>query len=128
MKKIQKDALRKLDKVVNGKMDENEFREEIQSTNLDEENEEAESTLLDKQKIENQVSDDLNRTQDEAVSVWNGVSRYDTMNLQKELAKSIQKLLDATEMDDVDSTLEDVKKLVEDSNIPNLLKPCVFVQ
>ena len=119
-------ALRKLDKVVNGKMDENEFREEIQSTNLDEENEEAESTLLDKQKIENQVSDDLNRTQDEAVSVWNGVSRYDTMNLQKELAKSIQKLLDATEMDDVDSTLEDVKKLVEDSNIPELTETMRF--
>lgn len=119
-------ALRKLDKVVNGKMDEDEFREEIQSTNLDEENEEAESTLLDKQKIENQMSDDLNRTQDEAVSVWNGVSRYDTMNLQKELAKSIQKLLDATEMDDVDSTLEDVKKLVEDSNIPELTETMRF--
>ena len=62
----------------------------------------------------------------EATPVWNGVSRYDTMNLQKELAKSIQKLLEATEKDDVDSTLEDVKRLVEDSNIPELTETMRF--
>jgi len=63
---------------------------------------------------------------DETAPVWNGVSRYDTMNLQRELAKSIQKLLEATEKDDVDSTLENVKRLVEDSNIPELTETMRF--
>lgn len=53
-------------------------------------------------------------------------AKYDTLNLQKELAKSIQQLMDATEKESVDSTLENVKKLVEASNIPELTETMRF--
>lgn len=102
--KNMESALRNLDKVVN-------------TNNMKEEEDE----------ILKGVKEHLTAENNERVTpVWNGVSRYDTMNLQKELAKSIQKLLEATEMDDVDSTLEDVKKLVEDSNIPELTETMRF--
>ena len=48
------------------------------------------------------------------------VSRYDTLNLQKELAKGMQQLFEATEKETVDSTMQNIKKLVEESNIPEL--------
>lgn len=53
-------------------------------------------------------------------------AKYDTLNLQKELAKSIQQLMDATEKETVDSTLENVKKLVEESHIPELSETMRF--
>ncbi len=53
-------------------------------------------------------------------------AKYDTLNLQKELAKSIQQLMDATEKETVDSTLENVKKMVERSNIPELTETMRF--
>lgn len=52
--------------------------------------------------------------------------RYDTLNLQKELAKSIQQLMDATEKDTVDETLQNVKKMVEQSHIPGLTETMRF--
>lgn len=53
-------------------------------------------------------------------------AKYDTLNLQKELAKSIQQLMDATEKETVDSTLENVKKMVEQSHIPELTETMRF--
>ncbi|MCI8372420.1 MAG: hypothetical protein HFI75_08495 [Lachnospiraceae bacterium] len=53
-------------------------------------------------------------------------AQYDTLNLQKELAKSIQQLMDATEKETVDSTLENVKKMVEESHIPKLSETMRF--
>lgn len=53
-------------------------------------------------------------------------AKYDTLNLQKELAKSIQQLMDATEKETVDSTLENVKKMVEESHIPELTETMRF--
>lgn len=53
-------------------------------------------------------------------------AKYDTLNLQKELAKSIQQLMDATEKETVDSTLENVKKMVEESHIPKLTETMKF--
>ena len=53
-------------------------------------------------------------------------AKYDTLNLQKELAKSIQQLMDATEKETVDSTLENVKKMVQESHIPELTETMRF--
>lgn len=54
------------------------------------------------------------------------VNKYDTLNLQKELARSIQQLLNATEKKTVDVTLQNVKKMVEDSHIPELTETMRF--
>ena len=53
-------------------------------------------------------------------------NKYDTLNLQKELSRSIQKLLNATEKKTVDATLQNVKKMVEDSHIPELTETMRF--
>lgn len=53
-------------------------------------------------------------------------AKYDTLNLQMELAKSIQQLMDATEKETVDSTLQNVKKMVEESHIPELSETMKF--
>lgn len=45
---------------------------------------------------------------------------YNTINLQKELAKSLEQIMNATQKDDVTKTMADVKKLVEGSQIPEL--------
>ena len=50
------------------------------------------------------------------------VNRYDTLNLQKELAQSIRDILDATEKDDVEKTLENINRSMEESNIPRLIQ------
>ena len=47
---------------------------------------------------------------------------YDTVNLQKELAKSMQQILAATEKEAVDSTMDNIKKLVKESKIEGLVE------
>lgn len=51
------------------------------------------------------------------------MDQYNTANLQAELAKSIEQLLMATDKESLDSTMEVVKKLVEESHIPNIEPP-----
>ena len=41
-------------------------------------------------------------------------SKYNTVNLQKELAKNIQQIMDATEKETVADTMDNIKKIVED--------------
>lgn len=48
------------------------------------------------------------------------VGKYDTINLQAELAKSMEQIMSATEKEAVDSTMENIRKLVEDSQILDL--------
>ncbi len=50
------------------------------------------------------------------------VSRYDTINLQKELAKSIRAIMNATEKEEVEKTMETINKSMEESNIPKLIQ------
>lgn len=50
------------------------------------------------------------------------VSRYDTINLQKELAKSIRSIMNATEKEEVEKTMEDINRSMEESNIPKLIQ------
>ncbi|MFA9376905.1 MAG: hypothetical protein ACERKZ_09135 [Lachnotalea sp.] len=45
------------------------------------------------------------------------VGKYDTINLQAELAKSMEQIMSATEKESVDSTMENIRRLVEDSQI-----------
>ncbi len=47
---------------------------------------------------------------------------YDTVNLQKELAKSMQQILEATEKETVDTTMDNIKKLVQESKIDGLME------
>lgn len=47
---------------------------------------------------------------------------YDTVNLQKELAKSMQQILEATEKETVDTTMNNIKKLVQESQIEGLVE------
>ena len=47
---------------------------------------------------------------------------YDTVNLQKELAKSMQQILEATEKETVDTTMNNIKKLVQESKIEGLVE------
>lgn len=46
---------------------------------------------------------------------------YDTVNLQKELAKSMKQILEATEKETVDTTMNNIKKLVQESKIEGLV-------
>ena len=48
-------------------------------------------------------------------------ARFNTVNLQEELAKSMQQIMDATEKDDVDNTMDNIKKIAEE--IPYLQIP-----
>ncbi len=50
------------------------------------------------------------------------VSRYDTINLQKELARSIRAIMNATEKEEVEKTMEDMNRSMEESNIPKLIQ------
>lgn len=47
--------------------------------------------------------------------------RFNTVNLQEELAKSMQQIIDATEKDTVDNSMDNIKKIVEE--IPYLQIP-----
>lgn len=52
---------------------------------------------------------------------------FDTLGLQAELAKSIDKLMNAPDKEAVSSTMEDVKRLVEESQIPDIApEPIVY--
>lgn len=53
--------------------------------------------------------------------VQENVERFNTANLQEELAKSMQQIMDATEKETVDVTMDSIKKLVDD--IPYLKMP-----
>lgn len=48
------------------------------------------------------------------------VSKFDTVNLQAELAKSMEEIMSATEKETVDSTMENIRRLIEDSQIIKL--------
>lgn len=48
------------------------------------------------------------------------VGIYNTVNLQKELAKNLEQIINATEKDDVTKSMDKVKELVEGSKIPEL--------
>ncbi len=45
------------------------------------------------------------------------VGKFDTINLQAELAKSMEQIMSATEKEAVDSTMENIRRMVEDSQI-----------
>lgn len=47
--------------------------------------------------------------------------KYDTMNLQEELAKSMEQIMNAPDEETLDSTMKNVKKMVEDSNLKELI-------
>lgn len=52
---------------------------------------------------------------------------FDTLGLQAELAKNIDKLMNAPDKESVSSTMEDVKRLVEESQIPDIApEPVVY--
>lgn len=53
--------------------------------------------------------------------VKTNTEKFNTMNLQQELAKSMQQIMDATEKETVSSTMDNIKKMVED--IPYLQIP-----
>ena len=53
--------------------------------------------------------------------VSESVERFNTANLQEELAKSMQQILDATEKETVDDTMDNIKRMVEE--IPYLKMP-----
>ena len=46
--------------------------------------------------------------------VSENVERFNTANLQEELARSMQQILDATEKETVDDTMDNIKKMVEE--------------
>lgn len=53
--------------------------------------------------------------------VKTNTEKFNTVNLQKELAKSMQQIMDATEKETVSDTMDNIKKMVED--IPYLQMP-----
>lgn len=53
--------------------------------------------------------------------VQENVEKFNTANLQEELAKSMQQIMDATEKETVDDTMDNIKRLVEE--IPYLSMP-----
>ncbi len=53
--------------------------------------------------------------------VTTNASRFNTVNLQEELAKSMQQIMDATEKETVSDTMDNIKKIVEE--IPYLQIP-----
>lgn len=53
--------------------------------------------------------------------VQENVGKFNTANLQEELAKSMQQIMEATEKETVDDTMDSIKKMVED--IPYLQMP-----
>jgi len=53
-------------------------------------------------------------------TIQTDINRFNTMNLQQELAKSMQQIIDATEQETIRSTMDDVRKKVAESQIPVL--------
>lgn len=72
---------------------------------------------IDKTKIvvmpEDAFESDINAEDIEIKPVNFG--KYDTMNLQAELAKSMQEIIDATEKETVDNMMQNLQRMVEDS-------------
>lgn len=48
------------------------------------------------------------------------VSKFNTNNLQEELARNMQQIMNATERETVSESMSNIKKLVEDSHIPQI--------
>ena len=48
---------------------------------------------------------------------------FNTVNLQKELAKSMQQIMSATQKETVTATMNSIDKMVKESNIPDLVIP-----
>lgn len=46
---------------------------------------------------------------------------YDTVNLQEELAKSMKQIMEATEKETIDSTMQNIRKMVKDSQLEGIL-------
>lgn len=46
---------------------------------------------------------------------------YDTVNLQEELAKSMKQIMEATEKETIDSTMQNIRNLVKESQLEGLL-------
>lgn len=84
------------------------------------------NTMEDDEMSEDVEDEEEIQAGEEPVVPLSYAAKYDTLNLQKELAKSIQQLMDATEKETVDSTFENVKKLVEESHIPELSETMRF--
>ncbi|PXV91865.1 tetratricopeptide repeat protein [Lachnotalea glycerini] len=87
---------------------------------LDEDGEEEELRgIADSSKVELITEDmfsdavDANDIQIKPVNL----GKYDTINLQAELAKSMEQIMSATEKEAVDSTMENIRRMVEDSQI-----------
>lgn len=103
------------------KYDHRNDKKEEPDTFLDEDDEEneEETVTLDTAKMqvitEDMFSDALDPNDIKIKPV--NVGKYDTINLQAELAKSMDQIMSATEKEAVDSTMENIRKLVEDSQI-----------
>ncbi|OYP55465.1 hypothetical protein CG709_01460, partial [Lachnotalea glycerini] len=87
---------------------------------LDEDGEEEELRgIADSSKVELITEDmfsdavDANDIQIKPVNL----GKYDTINLQAELAKSMEQIMSATAKEAVDSTMENIRRMVEDSQI-----------
>lgn len=97
-----------------------DIKEEVTSY-YDEEDEESMEVqdMIDSSKIqvitEDMFSDEVDPN-DITIKPVN-LGKYDTINLQAELAKSMEQIMSATEKEAVDSTMENIRKLVEDSQI-----------
>lgn len=56
-------------------------------------------------------------------TIETNVNRFNTINLQAEIAKGMQQIMEATEKDTVTSTMENIRKIVGESQIPMLEEP-----
>lgn len=98
----------------------NDVKEEVQDF-YDEEDEEQDGKkdMLDTSRLhvitEDMFSDEVDPDDIKIKPV--NLGKYDTMNLQAELAKSMEQIMSATEKEAVDSTMENIRRLVEDSQI-----------
>ncbi len=68
-----------------------------------------------------EVYPDEGRTQITIPAVEENTDRYNTLNLQEELAKSMQQIMEATETETVTDTLDNIKRMTEE--IPYLQIP-----
>lgn len=98
-----------------------EIKEDVTSYYDEEEDEDSNQIqeMIDSSKIqvitEDMFSDEVDPN-DITIKPVN-LGKYDTINLQAELAKSMEQIMSATEKEAVDSTMENIRKLVEDSQI-----------
>lgn len=99
----------------------NEINGEPEDGYLDEDDEEAEepSQGVDTSKVVVMTEDMFNDSIDAMDIKIKPVNlgKYDTINLQAELAKSMEQIMSATEKETVDTTMDNIRRLVEDSQI-----------